>query len=184
MRSLAADTTVLIFLTLLDPVDLFFGDEVDSDLTWTTSNAHIEHAFLAVPTNASIRATSFEFTSAPHIAGSDRDLETAKITLRHWRDYLGLVKSKEAEEPLDAGSYESMDALYSKRPSPRVWIDTCACYAFAFDPCELELGSDSLGRPSRASLTHRPRPAELAARQVVPRASRRRWLDRVQGQAR
>lgn len=122
-RCVLAGVAIYLFLVLLDPFDLIWPED-DGARIW--SSREVEHAFLGVPTNASIRETSFELTRSPHVAGSKRDLETAQIMLRQWSHYLGVSKALANAEPVEAGSYESLDALRGRQSTPRVWIDTCA----------------------------------------------------------
>ncbi|KAG8832874.1 hypothetical protein FRC17_000444 [Serendipita sp. 399] len=89
----------------------------------------IERTFLAVPNNESAIATSQKYASIPHLAGSERDLETARMFLEHFQLELGIAKPE--DEPLfDAGSRQSQRAIRGTTTVPRritkpiAWIDT------------------------------------------------------------
>jgi N-acetylated-alpha-linked acidic dipeptidase len=79
----------------------------------------------SIPDATSAAATSRQFTSTPHMAGTEDDLRTAKDLLTIIQTELGILPPK--EEPIfDAGSDASRRATTGIRDlkGPSAWIDT------------------------------------------------------------
>jgi N-acetylated-alpha-linked acidic dipeptidase len=77
-----------------------------------------------IPNEARAVQSSKEYSTIPHLAGSDQDFLTAKSFLELLQSELGV--SKPLEFPVyDAGSPESQDATFGilTRSEPSAWID-------------------------------------------------------------
>ncbi|KAI9574759.1 hypothetical protein HD554DRAFT_2232863 [Boletus coccyginus] len=84
-----------------------------------------EELFLTVPNEQSALAASRRYASKPHLAGTPRDLETAKHFLAHLQQELGINHT--SEFPIySAGSDEARAASLdiSAYTKPTAWIDT------------------------------------------------------------
>ncbi|KAJ3930452.1 MAG: Zn-dependent exopeptidase [Lentinula lateritia] len=84
-----------------------------------------EKYFLEVPNEESCIQASRDYTAAPHRAGSDRDLQTAKDFLTFLQSELG-IKAPSETPIFPAGSIHSRHAtlMIPKAPVPYAWIDT------------------------------------------------------------
>ncbi|KAJ3812202.1 Zn-dependent exopeptidase [Lentinula aff. lateritia] len=84
-----------------------------------------EKYFLEVPNEQSCIQASRDYTAAPHRAGSDRDLQTAKDFLTFLQSELG-IKAPSETPIFPAGSIHSRHAtlMIPKAPVPYAWIDT------------------------------------------------------------
>ncbi|KAJ3720546.1 hypothetical protein C8R42DRAFT_627782 [Lentinula raphanica] len=84
-----------------------------------------ERYFLEVPNEESCIQASRHYTSEPHRAGSDRDLQTAKDFLTLLQSELG-IKSPSETPIFSAGSIHSRHAtlMVPKALVPYAWIDT------------------------------------------------------------
>ncbi|KAM5535507.1 hypothetical protein V8D89_010844 [Ganoderma adspersum] len=84
----------------------------------------VEELYLSIPDPASALAASREYATHPHIAGSDEDLDDAKVILKLFQDEFGIHASDEL--PLyDAGTPESRAATLNvgNYRRPQAWID-------------------------------------------------------------
>ncbi|CAE6501065.1 unnamed protein product [Rhizoctonia solani] len=85
----------------------------------------VEEVFLSIPSPESAQSVSVEWTSKPHLAGSENDYKSAIELLRAFQTHLGIP----CPEPLpvyDAGTPDSRNAILdmSKLEQPKAWIDT------------------------------------------------------------
>lgn len=90
-----------------------------------------------MPTAEGARKTSFDFSSVPHVAGSDEDLLQAESILSIFQEELGI--STLSIPIYDAGSSESRSATLSipNATAPYAWVDTY--YPIMNLPLEREL---------------------------------------------
>lgn len=79
-----------------------------------------------IPNEANAIQTSKDYSTIPHLAGSEQDLVTAKAFLRLLQTEFGVKTDSAAGLPVyDAGSQESQAATLGliERTEPSAWID-------------------------------------------------------------
>lgn len=81
--------------------------------------------FREIPTAEKAFEASKQYATFSHVAGSEQDLETAKIVLNHFYDSFHLERSSEEIPIYPAGSYKSRSATLDIKltKTPHAWID-------------------------------------------------------------
>ncbi|KAF8307013.1 hypothetical protein DL93DRAFT_2101420 [Clavulina sp. PMI_390] len=126
--------------------------------------SEVEEHFLSIPDSESAIATSKQYATLPHLAGSDQDFETAKDFLSLLQTELGIRAPKDLPV-YDAGSPESQSATHGivKRFHRSAWIDKY--YPVMNTPLDraLEVVDDDDGVIWKADVDETPDPKDPAS---------------------